>query len=169
MPSKDPVLIGYLNSAGHPAIKIGVYGVHRDLKQEFEVMIDTGFTGFLLMPIMSAFPLGLTLVGTGSYTLADNSTSAKLLALGNITIGNEEPLGGIIVLEPNQCSPLLGMDFLRKAERCLSVSINGVALIDETVIQSFLDVLISQANPTPSTGGTAPAQERIPPEKTDTN
>ena len=129
MPSKEPVLIGYLHSAGHPAIKIGVYGVHPDLKQEFEVMIDTGFTGFLLMPILSAFPLGLTLVGTGSYTLADNSTSAKLLALGNITIGNENPLAGIIVLEPNQCSPLLGMDFLRKAERGLSVSINGVGLI----------------------------------------
>lgn len=168
MPSKEPVLIGYLNNAGHPAIKIGVYGVHPDLKQEFEVMIDTGFTGFLLMPIMSAFPLGLTLVGTGSYTLADNSTSAKLLALGNITLGNEESLTGIIVLEPNQCNPLLGMDFLRKAERCLTVSVNGVALIDESVIQPFLEAQLAQAIESGLTGTTdVPPQEPIPPENAD--
>jgi predicted aspartyl protease len=128
-------------------------------------MIDTGFTGFLLMPIMSAFPLGLTLVGTGSYTLADNSTSAKLLALGNVTIGNEDPVPGIIVLEPNQCSPLLGMDFLRKAERCLSVSVNGVALIDESVVKNFLETLAAQA--TPARPNAAPSHEQTPPEKTD--
>jgi predicted aspartyl protease len=167
MPSKEPVLIGYLNSAGHPVIRIGVYGVHPDLKQEFEVMIDTGFTGFLLMPIMSAFSLGLTLVGTGSYTLADNSTSAKLLALGNITIGNEDPVSGIFVLEPNQCSPLLGMDFLRKAERCLTVSVNGVALIDESLVQKFLETVAAQANTSVPAETAAPPREQIPPEKKD--
>jgi predicted aspartyl protease len=168
MPSKEPVLIGYLNSAGHPAIKLGVYGVHPDLKQEFEVMIDTGFTGFLLMPIMSAFPLGLTLVGTGSYTLADNSTSAKLLALGNLTIGNEDPVAGIIVLEPNQCSPLLGMDFLRKAERCLSVSVNGVALIDESLVQKFLETVAAQAiGAEPNDPSTVAPKEQTRPEKED--
>jgi len=61
-------------------------------------MIDTGFTGFLLMPIMSAFPLGLTLVGTGNYTLADDSTSPKLLAIGSVIVGNEDPVHGVIVL-----------------------------------------------------------------------
>lgn len=141
MPSKNPLLTGYFNSGGHPALKISVYGLHLDLKQEFEVMIDTGFTGFLLMPIMSAFPLGLTLMGTGNYTLADNSSSAKLLALGAVIIGDEEPLHGIIVLEPNQCTMLLGMDFLRKAKRCLSMSVKGVALTDEDMVDQFLSAI----------------------------
>lgn len=79
-------------------------------------MIDTGFTGFLLMPMMSAFPLGLTLVGTGNYTLADDSTSPKLLAIGSVIVQNEDPVHGVIVLEPNQCDLLLGMDFLTKAK-----------------------------------------------------
>ena len=158
MPSKNPLVAGYFNSGGHPALKVGVYGVHPDLKQEFEVMIDTGFTGFLLMPIMSAFPLGLMLVGTGNYTLADNSSSPKLLALGSVVVADEEPLTGVIVLEPNECTVLLGMDFLSRAKRCLSVSVNGVALTDEDVVAQFLDNLKGHAktmtagNPTISSG-----------------
>jgi predicted aspartyl protease len=138
MPSKSPVLIGSLSESGHPTIKITVFGIHPDLKQEFEAMIDTGFTGFLLMPIMSAFPLGLTLLGTGNYTLADNSTNAKLLALGNIVIEDEDPVHGVIVLEPNQCGLLLGMEFLRRAGRTLAVSTKGVVLIDEATVAEFM-------------------------------
>ena len=134
MPSKEPILAGYFNSDGHPAVRIQVFGIAHELKQEFEAMIATGFTGFLLMPIMSAFPLGLTLLGTGNYTLANNSISAKLLASGSVVLGNEEPIQGIIVLEPNDCTILVGMDFLRQAKRCLTVSVKSVALIDEDMI-----------------------------------
>ena len=90
MPSGKPMLTGYLDKSGHPILKISVHGVHPDLKQDFEAMIDTGFTGFLMMPIMAAFPLGLTLMGTSNYTLADNSTSAKLLAIGTVTVDGEQ-------------------------------------------------------------------------------
>lgn len=138
MPSKEALITGYFNSGGHPSLRVSVYGVFADLKKEFEVMIDTGFTGFLLMPIMSAFPLGLPLLGTSNYTLADNSTSPKLLAHGNIILGREEPVPGIIVLEPNPCTVLLGMDFLRTAKRCLSVSVKGVVLTDEELVDQFL-------------------------------
>jgi predicted aspartyl protease len=145
MPSKDPILTGFLSDTGHPVIRISVFGIHPDLKQEFEVMIDTGFTGFLLMPIMSAFSLGLTLVGTGNYTLADNSTSPKLLAMGSVVVANEDPVHGVIVLEPNQCGLLLGMDFLTKARRSLMVSKLGVALVDEDLVQKLLEAVMDQA------------------------
>src|SRR4051812_21340427 len=112
MPSKKPILIGSLDEFGHPVVQITVHGIHPDMKQEFEAMIDTGFTGFLLMPMLSAFPLGLTLLGTSDYTLADNSTSARLLASGTVTVEGEE-VTGVIVLETNECGLLLGIDFLR--------------------------------------------------------
>lgn len=150
MESRKPVQTGYLNRSGHPAIKIGIHGIHPDLQREFEALIDTGFTGFLLMPIMSAFPLGLTLVGTSSYTLADGSTSPKLLALGTITLGGERTTG-VIVLESNQCDLLLGMDFLRQSKRALAVSIQGVALVDEEIVTKFLTQDVPSATNNPST------------------
>src|ERR1017187_10077262 len=134
MPSERPVLIGYLEKSGHPSVRIAVHGILPDLKQEFEAMIVTGFTGFLMMPIMSACSLGLTLMGTSNYTLADGSTSAKLLALGTVLIEGE-PTTGVIVLESNQCGLLLGMDFLRRAKRSLTVSEKGVVLVDEHVVE----------------------------------
>ena len=127
------IKIGYLDSAGHPYIKVKVFGFSVDFQQEFEAMIDTGFTGFLMLPITSAFPLALTLLGTTSYTLADGTTSPKLLAFGTVTV-EDESVTGTIVLESNSNSgPLLGMDFLRKLDKALLVGKRGVALLDEVI------------------------------------
>ena len=142
-----PVQIGYLDSLGHPDIKIRVYGIREELKQEFEAMIDTGFTGFLSMPLVSALPLALTLSGTASYTLADGSQSPKLLATGVVEIGQGliEKVEGAIVLEgSNNASPLLGMEFLRKLERCLFVSKLGVVLWEEKELAAELANMTQQ-------------------------
>lgn len=90
-----------------------------------------------MMPLVSAFPLGLTLVGTSSYTLADGTTSPKLLARGTVSFGEDETLG-TIVLETNECGVLLGMDYLRKAVRALIVSDSAVTLVDEEYLRPWL-------------------------------
>jgi len=101
------------------------------LAQEFEAMIDTGFSGFLMLPLVSAFPLALTLFGTTTYTLADGSQSPKLLAHGTVDLEGEHT-AGLIVLEANASSgPLLGMDFLRRSNKVLFLSKSGVYLLDE--------------------------------------
>ena len=138
-----PIQTGYLDKIGHPNVKITVHGISADLKQEFEAMIDTGFTGFLMMPLVSAFPLGLTLLGTSSYTLADGSTSPKLLALGTVGLDGQET-SGVIVLETNQCGLLLGMAYLRSAKRTLIVSDNSVTLLD----QDFVTKAVAEATKT---------------------
>jgi predicted aspartyl protease len=127
-----------LDKGGHPTVKISVHGIHPDLAVEFDAMIDTGFTGFLMMSIVPAFPLGLTLLGSSSYTLADGSNSPKLTAYGTVTCQGES-VGGVIVLEPNQCGLLLGMDFLRQARRALVVSEKGVLLIDEKIVAAGVE------------------------------
>jgi predicted aspartyl protease len=122
--------IGYLDSSGHPNVKVRVWGVAEDFGQEFEAMIDTGFTGFLSMPITAAFPLALMLFGTTSYTLADGSLSPKLLGYGTVALEDERALGPI-VLESKTNGLLLGMEFLRKLNKALLVSKNGVILMDD--------------------------------------
>jgi len=135
MPSRKLTVTGCLDKSGSPSVRISVHGISPDSRQEFDAVIDTGFTGFLMMPLLSAFPLGLTLWGTSNYCLADGSTSPKLLGAGTITLEGEEA-SGVIVLESSPCGLLLGMDFLRKVRRGLVVSAHGVFLVDEDAGES---------------------------------
>ncbi len=114
--ARAPVQLAYFDDLGHPALRIAVHGVVESAQQTYEAMIDTGFTGFLLMPMRSAFPLTLTLMGSAEYELADGRACSNLLAHGSVVVEGE-PVNGVITLEENHCGLLLGMDFLRKARR----------------------------------------------------
>lgn len=94
-------------------------------------MIDTGFSGFLMLPLVQALPLALTLFGTTQYELADGSMSPKLLAHGSID-HEGDITSGLIALEANaNCGPLVGMEFLRQSKKMLLLGRGVVMLIDE--------------------------------------
>jgi len=115
-----PRQIGFLDSAGTPRLKILISGVLSNEPQEFEAIVDTGFTGFISMPILKAFPLGLPLLGTTTVMLADGATASKLTALGRAHLGAEINFG-VIILEPNSSDVLIGMDFLLRFEKVLFI------------------------------------------------
>jgi len=122
---------GYLDNAGHPHITIRVSGVSAEFAQDFEAMIDTGFSGFLMLPLVQALPLALTLAGTTQYELADGSMSPKLLAYGSVD-HQGDVTRGLIALEANaNCGPLVGMEFLKQSKKLLLLGWNAVYLIDE--------------------------------------
>lgn len=123
-------LIGSFDKIGNPIVTISVRGVFTGGRKEFEAIIDTGFTGFLQMPLVEAFPLGLVLSGTTSVTLADGSASPRLMALGRVAIGTVEETA-LILLDVGSDSILIGMSLLRKFKKKLVVSSIDVLLEDE--------------------------------------
>jgi len=128
---------GSFNSSGSPVIEIAVSG---PLTQPtiFTAMMDTGFSGFLLLPILEAFPVGLILRGTIPITLADGSTQTKLTCLGGLHFEGESQVG-LIIIEWQSTEILVGMDFLRKFSRKLIVDApKGI-------------VKLIKSNPTPTT------------------
>lgn len=125
-----PSLTGFFDKIGSPAIKISVHGIFTDAKTEVDAVIDTGFSGFLQMPLLQAFPLGLVLYGTTQVTLADGSSSPRLVALGTIGLGSAEKVG-LILLDAGSNHVLIGMGLLRKFNKTLIVSSTTVTLEDE--------------------------------------
>lgn len=150
------VQIGYLDNNGHPKLTIRVSGTHPTANAIVEAMIDTGFTGFLMLPIAQALPLGLALYGTGNYTLADGSTVTNFLAEGTVTIMpptvspvspssmlgppttagiQPESMHGTVVLGGD--GPLLGMEFIRGLDKLLLVG-KVVILVDNSMIDATI-------------------------------
>jgi len=157
-----PVKIGYLAANGHPHIKIKIWGIAQEFAQEFEAMIDTGFTGFLSIPLTAAFPLALTLFGTTNYELADGTVSPKLLGWGTISL-DDETANGIIVLEPKSTGLIVGMQFLKNLNKALFLSKGGVWLLDESTIDAAAQKPTTPA--APSEESAAPSQETVVPEE----
>ncbi len=121
---------GSLDKTGSPTLKLSVAGVAQKFSQEFEAIIDTGFTGFLSMPLTKAIPLGLILYGTTTVILADGQTAFRLTAYVTATVEGQSK-GGVVILEWNSSEILIGMDFLRKFEKTLLIHTNRPFVILE--------------------------------------
>ena len=101
-------------------------------------MVDTGFSGFLLLPILNAFPIGLLLQGTMPITLADGSTQTKLTCLGSIHFDGAEQVG-IIIIEWQNTDVLVGMEFLKmfKKELRIDPTNNVVEIVDSPAVATI--------------------------------
>ncbi len=122
---------GFLSKSG-PSLKVFLSGII-NAETEFDALIDTGFTGFLSMPLVAAFPLGLTLFGTTNLILADGSTSSRLTAYGKVRVDKEEQYG-VIVLETGSNEVLVGMEFLKVFKKRLIISqASGMITLEDDV------------------------------------
>ena len=142
-PASDPMLVGFFAKDGSPAIRIRVSGPVTD-GLEFEAVIDTGFTGFLSIPIVKAFPLGLPLFGTTAITFADGSSQTRLTGAATITFGSESNVGTAI-LEWSSNDILIGMALLRLFKKGFFVSKNAVVLVDEDYLTRAINEALGKS------------------------
>lgn len=144
-------VLGHFDQQGNACLKFHLCGVHhQDPGVEFEGLIDTGFTGFIQLPIQHAFQLKLPLNGTASITLADAHNTVCLTALARTTFDGETVVG-VVSLEMQSQEILIGMDFLRQFKKGLVVT-KGLVIITE---EDWLDKIIN-AN---QSGQATPAEE----------
>ncbi len=71
---------GYFDKAEQPRVKLRIKGLRQAI--EINPVVDTGFTGHLCLPIPTAIPLGLELVGRVVIELADGSLKSELIFRG---------------------------------------------------------------------------------------
>ena len=116
-------MTGSFDSSGCPTIEIEVSGPVTNPKR-FAVMVDTGFSGFLLLPLLEAFPVGLILTGTTTVVLADGSQQIKLTCIGQVGFAGRSEIG-LVIIEPQNTQALVGMEFLKKFRQRLIVDPAG--------------------------------------------
>lgn len=126
----NPLSLGHYDKAGHACLKLHLRGVrHPAPGVEYEVMIDTGFSGFIQIPIVQAIALQLPLQGTQTLVLANGETVSTFTAMVVATFGEKAHVGAAS-LTPSDIF-LVGMGFLRQFDQALIISKDGIGLMDE--------------------------------------
>ena len=140
--------IGYIDSDGHPRLTIRISGPDPTNFIEEDALIDTGFTGFLMLPQAKVFALGIVPSSTGDHILADDSVVTNFLGSATVTIRppsvvpvdsnpayqapfEPETIDGVVVM----CGKgaLVGMELLRALDKFLLVG-PFVVLLDVTAV-----------------------------------
>jgi predicted aspartyl protease len=157
--------IGSTGSSGSPCIRIKISGAFTANTQEFEVTVDTGFTGFISMPIMTALPLGLPLYGTTSVQFGDGKTSTRFTALGAAQLGDESE-AGVVILEPSTSTILVGMEFLNAFKKTVFLHRGVLVLLDQNEMDKTLPpevIEVIKKMIAPVDPPTTPKEETTPP------
>jgi len=103
---------------GLPWITLEVLG-NGEKSTRVDVIVDTGFNGYLTLPYATAFPIGFTIEGVGSGKVADGSFSPYLIGSGMVLFGSKR-IRATVDIQPN-CRPLLGTELLKEMGCTLKV------------------------------------------------
>lgn len=126
----NQTLLGHYDENGCAYLKIHLCGVkHEPPGIEYDLLIDTGFSGFIQIPTIRAIELQLPLQGTLTSVLADGSTITSFTVLVEATLDGQN-IVGVAVLSQSDIF-LVGMEFLRQFRKTLVVSQDVVGLIDD--------------------------------------
>jgi len=91
-------------SDDQPQIEIEVSGTS-DNPKKLMALVDSGFNGYLTLPYVEAFPLGLILMGAQRSILADGSSSQYFVCNGEVCVDGKcvstgisvQPVGDILL------------------------------------------------------------------------
>lgn len=137
------LIAGAFDEAGSPTIKIRVSGDRGS--RDYAATIDTGFTGFVALPLVEIVPLGLsTDPGAASVMLGDGTIIENLVARGSVILGSHLAVGTIL-LDETSADVLIGMAFLRAFAVTLIVTDKIVALCDAAESVETVAELIQSA------------------------
>jgi len=100
-------LVGYIDSLGQARLPLAIRGSRTSVT--LDLALDTAFSGDLCLPIPTATQLGLELITTQEFELADGSVQEELVFLGFATLEAERSVE--IVLTDSE-EALLGTGLL---------------------------------------------------------
>lgn len=120
-----PDIISGIDSQNNVRAQIEIQGLYKTIP--YGGVIDTGFSGGLVVPLVTAVDIGLTKVGVSSVTLADGSVKIVPTFLSQVKIGNNTHDASTIIMG-NEV--LIGMELLHNYRLCMS-PVTGEVIIEE--------------------------------------
>jgi predicted aspartyl protease len=115
--------------------------------RDYTAIIDTGFNGFVALPLLEMVPLGLsTDPAAASVMLGNGDAIYNLVAQGSVALGGRSETGSIL-LDETTTDVLVGMALLRTFKLALIVTDTAVVLHDR---REALEVIAQLMQTAPS-------------------
>jgi predicted aspartyl protease len=156
------LILGAFDDAGNATVKIRVSG---DLgTNDYTAIVDTGFSGFVAMPLVEMVPLGLSTQPTAATVILGNGEVIyNLVSAGTVTLGGQAETGSIL-LDDTTNDVLIGMAFLRTFRLALIVTDTAIVLHDraetlEAVARFMQTAPVGLPNTSPSSTSLTPGAE----------
>jgi predicted aspartyl protease len=137
---------GFFAQDGSPCLRIRLRGSDPESPLvEVIGILDTGFTGFVRVPLKDAATFGLSPHDATSYTMANDAKVACSLAMGTVAFAGDTAEGVVCLWEGSR-EILIGMDLFRLFGVTLVMNSKSILLID----QEWLDDAVKRATQDPS-------------------
>ena len=129
----------FLEGRNDPYVNITLKNPQDNKGFNVHAVIDTGFTGFIQIPLMLVAFLNLTILSglVSSVTLADGSTRKYSLTEVCASIESEF-ICELALISPQGSDVLIGMEFLRLDDRALLVYQDSIFLAKKPDIPTML-------------------------------
>ncbi|MBU0846790.1 hypothetical protein KKH23_06325 [Patescibacteria group bacterium] len=118
-------IIAGIDSQNNVRVEVEIQGLYKSTP--YGAVIDTGFSGGLVLPLVTAVDIGLTKVGASTVTLADGSVQILPTFLSKVKIGGLTQDATTIIMGSEV---LVGMELLTNYRFCMS-PLTGEVVIDE--------------------------------------
>jgi clan AA aspartic protease len=123
---------GYFDKFLHPRVRLIVKGLRKSLR--IDPVIDTGFDGYLCLPVKMAIQLGLELSGESIVELADGSKKHELSFLGTVSWQDQERFVKIFLTDSEDA--LVGSGLLQHQKLSIGYANRFVTIEPDTILDS---------------------------------
>ncbi len=120
------MITGSVNAKREAIIHVAVHG-KQDQVRDVEAIIDTGYTGFLILPPQTVEDLALTYLGRMKCTLANGALEDLEVYSATVTWDGQERL---IEVDVTNADPLVGMLLLEGYKLEIQVQPGGLVMIE---------------------------------------
>lgn len=121
-----PHIIAGIDSENQIRIEIEIQGLYK--KVPYGAILDTGFSGGLLLPLITAVDVGLEKVGGGNVVLADGSIKTLPIFLCKVKLGGKINDVSTIVMGNDV---LIGMELISNSYQVCVASGKGLVTVEE--------------------------------------
>lgn len=120
------MMTGRVTAQGTAVVAVSLFDLNQD-PRPVDAVIDTGFNGFLTLPLPEIVRLGFAYEGTVGVVLGDGA-QVRLDAFAGSVLWDGEVREGLILAAEG--SPLIGMALLAGSRLCLDVTDGGPVTIE---------------------------------------